>query len=266
MIVPLGAPTFREALRCGAEVFHTLKKTASTRRACRPRSATKAASRPTCRRNEAALQLLLRGDRQGGLHAGHRHRARRSTARQRVLQGRRVRRSSPRGRTLTRAQIRRLCSRPGATSIRSSASRTAWPRTTGTAGSCSPTGSARTCSSSATTCSSPTRRSSRKGIAKGVANSILIKINQIGTLTETFAAIEMAKRAGYTAVISHRSGETEDTHHRRHRGRHQRRCRSRPARCRAPTASPSTTSCCASRKTSATPRAIPAATRSSSLR
>jgi enolase len=51
----------------------------------------------------------------------------------------------------------------------------------------------------------------REGIQKNVANSILIKINQIGTLTETFAAIEMAKRARYTSVISHRSGETEDT-------------------------------------------------------
>ena len=51
----------------------------------------------------------------------------------------------------------------------------------------------------------------RKGIKSGVANSILIKVNQIGTLTEAFAAIEMAKRAGYTCVISHRSGETEDT-------------------------------------------------------
>lgn len=50
-----------------------------------------------------------------------------------------------------------------------------------------------------------------KGINGGVANSILIKVNQIGTLTEAFAAIEMAKRAGYTCVISHRSGETEDT-------------------------------------------------------
>jgi enolase len=49
-----------------------------------------------------------------------------------------------------------------------------------------------------------------QGIEKGVANSILIKVNQIGTLTETFAAIEMAKQAGYTAVMSHRSGETED--------------------------------------------------------
>ncbi len=50
-----------------------------------------------------------------------------------------------------------------------------------------------------------------QGIEQGVGNSILIKVNQIGTLTETFDAIEMAKRAGYTAVISHRSGETEDT-------------------------------------------------------
>ncbi len=51
----------------------------------------------------------------------------------------------------------------------------------------------------------------KEGIAKGIGNSILIKINQIGTLSETFAAVEMAKRAGYTAVISHRSGETEDS-------------------------------------------------------
>ena len=50
-----------------------------------------------------------------------------------------------------------------------------------------------------------------EGIKRGVANSILIKINQIGTLSETFEAVEMAKRAGYTSVISHRSGETEDT-------------------------------------------------------
>ncbi|HOY64802.1 MAG TPA: phosphopyruvate hydratase, partial [bacterium] len=51
----------------------------------------------------------------------------------------------------------------------------------------------------------------REGIKKGIANSILIKLNQIGTVTETLDAIEMAKRAGYTAVVSHRSGETEDT-------------------------------------------------------
>jgi enolase len=51
----------------------------------------------------------------------------------------------------------------------------------------------------------------RQGIDRGIANSILIKVNQIGTLTETYEAVEMAKRAGYTAVVSHRSGETEDS-------------------------------------------------------
>jgi enolase len=51
----------------------------------------------------------------------------------------------------------------------------------------------------------------KEGIDKGIANSILIKVNQIGTLTETFEAIKMAQKAGYTAVTSHRSGETEDT-------------------------------------------------------
>ena len=51
----------------------------------------------------------------------------------------------------------------------------------------------------------------KRGIDEGAANSVLIKVNQIGTLTESFEAIEMAKRAGYTTVISHRSGETEDS-------------------------------------------------------
>jgi len=51
----------------------------------------------------------------------------------------------------------------------------------------------------------------KRGIDEGIANSILIKLNQIGTLTETIEAIEMAKKAGYTAIVSHRSGETEDT-------------------------------------------------------
>ncbi len=55
-----------------------------------------------------------------------------------------------------------------------------------------------------------TKRLSR-GIKEGIGNSILIKVNQIGTLTETYEAVEMAKRAGYTAIVSHRSGETEDS-------------------------------------------------------
>ena len=102
----------------------------------------------------------------------------------------------------------------------------------------------------------------KEGIDKGVANSILIKINQIGTLTETFAAIEMAKRAGYTAVISHRSRRDRGLDHRRHRGGHQRRPDQDRLDEPLATASPSTTSCCASRKTSATSPATRAAPRS----
>ena len=66
-------------------------------------------------------------------------------------------------------------------------------------------------SSSATTCSSPTPSGFSAASTSGVANSILIKVNQIGTLTETLEAIRIAREAGYTAVMSHRSGETEDT-------------------------------------------------------
>ena len=64
---------------------------------------------------------------------------------------------------------------------------------------------------SATTCSSPTSTRLADGIKRGLGNSILVKVNQIGTLTETLAAVEMAHKAGYTAVMSHRSGETEDS-------------------------------------------------------
>jgi enolase len=70
----------------------------------------------------------------------------------------------------------------------------------------------------------------QRGHRQGIANSILIKVNQIGTLTETFAAIEMAKRAGYTAVIIAPLRRDRGLHHRRHRGGHQRAGRSRPAR------------------------------------
>src|SRR5262249_15506028 len=100
----------------------------------------------------------------------------------------------------------------------------------------------------------------KQGIAKGVANSVLIKINQIGTLTETFAAITMANRAGYTAVISHRSGETEDSMIAdiavgANAGQDRRRAR---------TGWRSTTSSCGSRRISARPPCIPADLLSSS--
>jgi enolase len=109
------------------------------------------------------------------------------------------------------------------TATRSSASRTAWPKATGVAGRLLTDKLGKKVQIVGDDLFVTNPRILKEGIQKGIANSILIKINQIGSLTETFAAVEMAKRAGYTAVISHRSGETEDSHHRRHRGRPQRR-------------------------------------------
>ena len=103
-----------------------------------------------------------------------------------------------------------------------------------------------------------------EGIRRGVANSILIKINQIGTLSETFEAIEMAKRAGYTCgdlAPLRRDGGFD---HRRHRGRHQRDADQDRARSAAPTAWPSTTSSCASRRSWAKAPSTPGAGRSTS--
>ena len=87
----------------------------------------------------------------------------------------------------------------------------------------------------------------QEGIDKHVANSILIKVNQIGTVSETLDAIDLARRNGYTSIISHRSGETEDTFI-ADLAVATGRARSRPAQLRAPIASQSTTSCCGSKK------------------
>ena len=101
--------------------------------------------------------------------------------------------------------------RSGVALSRSSRSRTAWRRTTGHGWKALTEAiGAQAASSSATICSSPTPSACAQGIEQGIANSILVKVNQIGSLTETLDAVAMAQRAGYTAVISHRSGETED--------------------------------------------------------
>jgi Enolase len=98
----------------------------------------------------------------------------------------------------------------------------------------------------------------REGIEKKIANSILIKVNQIGTLSETLEAIAMADAAKYSAVISHRSGETEDTTI-ADIAVATTRPRSRPVRCAAAIAWRSTTSCCVSRSSLGAPRAMPVA-------
>ena len=90
-------------------------------------------------------------------------------------------------------------------------SRTAWPKTTGTAGSCSPRRSGDRIQLVGDDLFVTNVERLGRGIAAGVANSILVKVNQIGTLSETLDTVALATRAAYTAVMSHRSGETEDT-------------------------------------------------------
>jgi enolase len=174
MIVPVGAPTFREALRYGAEVFHTLKKLIDARGWPTDRSATKAASRRTCRATSPPLQLLGRAIDKAGYHAGNRHRARVRLRGERVLQGRRYNLESE-NRALTSEEFANMLGGPGATSTRSSASRTAWRRTTGRGWQLLTERLGKKVQLVGDDVFVTNTKILKQGIAKHVANSILIK-------------------------------------------------------------------------------------------
>ncbi len=196
-------------MRAGAEIFHTL------------RAALKAAGHntnvgdeggfaPNLPSAEAALDFVLSAIEKAGYQAGRRCRARARSGGERIFQGRRLLNTKARARR-ARSSSRSIISPNWSTAIRSSRSKTAWPRTTST-------GWKKLTQKIGDKCqlvgddvfvTNVTRLAD--GIKNGIANSILIKVNQIGTLTETLAAVEMAHKAGYTAVMSHRSGETEDS-------------------------------------------------------
>ena len=209
--MPVGAETFREALRMGAEVFHALKKVLVKRKlAHRRRRRGRLRARPQERRG--GDHRHPRGDRGGGLRAGQARSRSRSTARRASC----TRTASTRSRRAARARkdaagmvelYTSWIEKYPIVSIEDGLAEDDWD---GWA-SCSPKRSATAASSSATTCSSRTPSGSRAASRRASRNSILIKVNQIGTLTETLEAIEMARSAGYLSVISHRSGETEDT-------------------------------------------------------
>ena len=110
-----------------------------------------------------------------------------------------------------RSRSRRSISPSSPRTIRSSRSRTACRKTTGTAGSRLTDLIGKTCQLVGDDLFVTNTKRLKQGIAQGIANSILVKVNQIGSLTETLEAVEMAHKAGYTAVMSHRSGETEDS-------------------------------------------------------
>ena len=204
--MPVGADSFSEALRIGAEVYHALKKVLTRARARRPRVGDEGGFAPDLESSEAAIDADPRGGRARRPPRPRRDRARPGD--ERGLRGRRLPLRGPR-------EVERASCRPSgprsSSATRSCRSRTARPRTTGTRWRAL---TARARRAGAARRRRPLRHEPRAAPARasttGSRNSILVKVNQIGTLTETIEAVRLAQATGYTAVMSHRSGETED--------------------------------------------------------
>ncbi len=208
MIIPVGAPSFREAIRYGAEVFHTLKKIINDKGL--PTSVgDEGGFAPSVENHEAAIKLILQAIEQAGYEPGTQIALGLDCAASEFYKDGKYQLSGE-GMTLSSADFTNLlgtwCDKYPIISIEDGMAENdweGWATLTNALG--------KKVQLVGDDLFVTNTKILREGIQKNIANSILIKINQIGTLTETFAAIEMAKRAGYTAVISHRSGETEDS-------------------------------------------------------
>jgi len=209
MIVPLGAPSFHEALRWGAEVFHTLARVLK-KRGLSIAVGDEGGFAPRLQSNEEALTMLAEAIRQAGYEPGIQVALALDPAASEFWKQGAYVLAGEGGRTLKPAEMVEyyagLCDRHAIVSIEDGLAEDDWD---GWAALTRRLGPRVQLVGDDLFVTNVTRLA--RGIEAGVANSILIKVNQIGTLTETLSAIEMAHRAGYTAVISHRSGETEDT-------------------------------------------------------
>jgi len=207
MIVPCGAPTFSECLRMGAEVFHALKRTLHDR-GLSTAGGDEGGFAPDLDSNEDALKMLVEGIEAAGYQPGEDVAIALDPATSELYKdGAYV--LEHEGRTLSAAELAdywaTLASRYPIVSIEDGMDEQdwdGWKTLTDRVGT-----SVQLVGDDLFVTNTERLRS---GIELGVANSILIKVNQIGTLSETLAAIAMAREAGYTAVMSHRSGETED--------------------------------------------------------
>jgi len=207
MIVPLGADSFSRCLQMGAEVFHALKGTLHAR-GLATAVGDEGGFAPDLESNEAALEILMEGITAAGYEPGEDVAIALDPATSELYsEGTYELRHE--GRSLSAAELAgywgELASRYPIVSIEDGMDEDdweGWKQLTDQLG-----GRLQLVGDDVFVTN--TERLNR-GIQEGVANSILIKVNQIGTLTETLAAIELAERSGYTAVISHRSGETED--------------------------------------------------------
>lgn len=209
MILPVGASSFRDALRMGAEVFHALKKIIHDA-GMSTAVGDEGGFAPNVENHEAAIQLILRAIEQAGYVAGQDIVLGLDCASSEFYKDGKYHLAGEGGISLTSAEFANLlaswCDKYPIVSIEDGMAENdweGWKILTDLLG--------KRVQLVGDDLFVTNTKILKQGIQQGVGNSILIKINQIGTLTETFAAIEMAKRAGYTAVISHRSGETEDS-------------------------------------------------------
>ncbi|MBW4048306.1 MAG: phosphopyruvate hydratase [Proteobacteria bacterium] len=208
MIMPVGAPNFRESLRYGAEVFHALKKLIDDR-GMPTTVGDEGGFAPNVASHEAALQLIVEAIEKAGYKPGEQVAIALDPASSEFYKDGKYHLAGE-GLVLSSEELVALYSswigKYPIVSIEDGLAEQDWDGwkhlTTELGKKIQLVGDDIFVTNTEIL---------KRGIEQGIANSILIKVNQIGTLTETFAAIEMAKRAGYTAVISHRSGETEDT-------------------------------------------------------
>ncbi|RPH58282.1 MAG: phosphopyruvate hydratase [Burkholderiales bacterium] len=208
MILPVGAPSLREALRYGAEVFHSLKKLIHDR-GISTAVGDEGGFAPSVENHEAAIRLILEAIEKAGYEPGRQVALGLDCASSEFFRDGRYHLEGE-GLVLSANDFANLLStwvdRYPIVSIEDAMAENdwdGWKLLTDVLGD--------RVQLVGDDLFVTNTKLLQRGIDEGIANSILIKINQIGTLTETFAAIELAKRYNYTAVISHRSGETEDT-------------------------------------------------------
>jgi enolase len=208
MILPVGASSLREAVRYGAEVFHALKAVLN-KRGLATAVGDEGGFAPDLPSNEAAIEVILEAIDQAGFKAGQDIYLGMDVAASEFYENGRYELKGE-GRSLDAAGMTDLlldwCTKYPIITIEDGLAEGDWDgwkdHTERLGGRVQLVGDDLYVTNT---------KILQEGIDKGIANSILIKVNQIGTLTETLAAINMAHDAGYTAVVSHRSGETEDT-------------------------------------------------------
>jgi enolase len=208
MIIPVGAPSFKEAIRYGAEVFHTLKKILH-KQGLTTAVGDEGGFAPSVASHEEAIKLIIQAIEEAGYMPGEQIALGLDCAASEFYKNGKYELEGE-GLSLTAAEFTNLlatwCDKYPIISIEDAMAEGDWEGWATLTAALS-----KKVQLVGDDLFVTNTKILKEGIQKGIANSILIKINQIGTLTETFAAIEMAKRAGYTAVISHRSGETEDS-------------------------------------------------------